>query len=103
MSSTLKGKKLHIPHTVMDAVLGAIIRRKPVRAISEAAGRSDETVKKWRIGVLPEAFSALVNLIAADDEVYRAVMELAGRDQNGDLSAEQRDALAEILNTLGVK
>lgn len=100
MSYPLKCKKLHITHDQVEAVVGPVIRTRPLKTISNAAGRTVETVKKWRTK-LPESWVAFINLLANDDDAYAALMRLAGREDAPTLTPEQRRAAAELLKILG--
>lgn len=94
------GRKRHLTAQCVDSALGPIIRNRPVKTIAKASGRSPETVKRWRT-MLPDAWAAFINLLTSDDEVYLAVMELAGRKPIASLSDDQRRAVSEALKILG--
>lgn len=103
MLRTPKGRKLHrrLSDGVIADSLANILFPKARKVVARAADACERTVKEWCLGRrLPNA-AALIRLMAADDDVFHAVLELAGR--SSDLSPEQKDALAEILNTLGVR
>lgn len=100
MSYPSRCKKLHISHDQVEQSVGQIIRNRSLKAVAIATGRTVETVKKWRQTKLPDAWAAFANLLAADDDVFQAVMEMAGRNTLPTLSAEQRRAVAEALSIL---
>ena len=100
MSYPSRCKKLHISHDQVEQSVGQIIRNRSLKAVAIATGRTVETVKKWRQTNLPDAWAAFANLLAADDDVFQAVMEMAGRNTLPTLSAEQRRAVAEALSIL---
>lgn len=99
-NATSKGRKRHLTAQCVDRALGPIIRNRPVKTIAYAAGRSEDTVKRWRT-MLPETWAAFINLLTSDDEVYLTVMEMAGRKPIASLTDEQRRSVAEALRILG--
>lgn len=100
-SNPLKGEFSPLSTRHVEDLIGGIIRSRPVKAIAKAAGRPIETVRSWRRACVPDTWTTLINLMAADDEVYQAVISLAGRGNAQDLTTEEIGAVKEILKALG--
>lgn len=102
-TNRLKGGNSPVSPQHVDDAIGGIIRSRSPKETARAASRPVETVRTWRKFSVPEAWAALVNLLAHDDEVYLAVMELARRETAVPLTDDQERAIAEILKLLRVK
>jgi hypothetical protein len=99
-TSSMRGGKSPLSPDHVENVIGAIIRSRPVKVIADAADRPVETVKYWRKVSLPDAWAALTNLMRNDDEVFEAILVMAGRTPPPSLGVRQRQALADALRIL---
>jgi hypothetical protein len=102
LSYTLRDKKVAVAITddTIAHTLGDALRGRAAKVVARAASTCESAVKKWRLGQAIPNGAALIRLMAADDEVFAAVLDLAGRSPAG-LSAIQRQALADALRLLG--
>jgi hypothetical protein len=83
--------------------LAAALCQKTRKVIARAANACLRTVNEWCLARRLPSAAALIRLIAHDDDVYLAVMEMAGREPAPNLSDRHRGALLEIVEALGVK
>jgi hypothetical protein len=103
MYFSLKGTKVQsaarLSDDVMAAAVASALRTKSRKVVGFLAESCERAVNEWVLGRrLPNA-GALIRLMAADDDVFNAVMDLAGRS-TATLSDQQRQALADALRIL---
>lgn len=69
--------------SVMAAALQQELRgtHKAIKTLIRWTGAHDRTVKNWQSGSAGPSSAHLIQLIRSSDEVFDAVLKMAGRDQ----------------------
>lgn len=109
---SLEGKKLPLVQAVTSATVSEVVAdalnaswghlRHSAKLLANSTQANVRTVRNWLDGSNAPNSAELIKLMAIDDNVFRAVLDLAGRSggQPVALTTEQRQALALALRIL---
>lgn len=107
-----KGSKLPAAHALSSATVAETVAdalreswgsvRNGTKALATVANSNVRTVRNWLDGANAPNSAELIKLMAVDDNVFRAVLDLAGRADSKptNLTEEQRTALLAALKIL---
>jgi hypothetical protein len=101
-STVVQKRRRRLSDELITQSITAAISRKAHKVVAHAAEACERTVHEWKLGRRLPSAGALIRLMAADDEVYQAVIDLAGRSPVKSLSVRQKGELISVLKAAEV-